>query len=263
MKRLLTCLMMGVLFGIGGTILHCEESVEKGLKIAQEMDRRDNGFKDFKVDMEMILRNRHGQESKRVIRLKTLEVPGDGDKSMSIFDEPRDVKGTAFLSYTHKSGSDDQWLYLPALRRVKRIASDNKSGSFMGSEFAFEDIVSQEVEKYTYRHIRDDNVGGKLVFVQERYPVDKSSGYSKQIVFIDGEEYIPLKIDFYDRKGDLLKTLEFKGYQQYSKKFWRANEMDMTNHQSGKSTTLVWRNYQFNQGLSARDFDYNALKRAK
>ena len=104
------------------------------------MDRRDNGFKDFKVDMEMILRNRHGQESKRVIRLKTLEDPGDGDKSMSIFDEPRDVKGTAFLSYTHKSGSDDQWLYLPALRRVKRIASDNKSGSFMGSEFAFEDI---------------------------------------------------------------------------------------------------------------------------
>ena len=130
----------------------------------------------------MILKNKQGQESTREIRSKTLEVDGDGDKSMTIFNKPNDVKGTALLSFTHKQGPDDQWLYLPALKRTKRIASDNKSGPFMGSEFAFEDIASQEVEKYTYKFLRDDSLGEMDVFVFERYPVDKKSGYTRQIV---------------------------------------------------------------------------------
>ena len=90
------------------------------------------------------MKNRQGEESSRYIKNKTLEVENDGDKSLSIFERPRDVKGTALLNFTHKTGTDDQWLYLPALKRVKRISSANKSGSFMGSEFAFEDITSQE-----------------------------------------------------------------------------------------------------------------------
>ena len=96
---------------------------EKGLQIAQEGDQRDKGFGDFTADMQMSLKNKQGQESQRKIRIKTLEVEGDGDKSLSIFDTPRDVKGTAFLNFTHKEGDDDQWLYLPALKRVKRISS--------------------------------------------------------------------------------------------------------------------------------------------
>ena len=115
---------------------------EKGLAIAREADSRDDGFGDFAADMIMILKNRHGQESAREMRVRTLEVNGDGDKSLSIFDTPRDIKGTAFLNFTHRTGDDDQWLYLPALKRVKRISSRNKSGSFMGSEFAYEDIGS-------------------------------------------------------------------------------------------------------------------------
>ena len=145
----------------------------KGLAIARSADRRDLGFQDTQVDMLMVLKNRHGQESRRKIRNRTLEQKDDGDKSLIIFDSPRDIQGTAFLSFTHKSGPDDQWLYLPALKRVKRIASNNKSGPFMGSEFAYEDIASQEVEKYTYKYLRDEACDALTCFVVERYPVDK------------------------------------------------------------------------------------------
>ena len=129
---------------------------ERGLEIAVEADRRDSGFHDSRASMKMILRNRQGDESIRLIRVRTLEQEDDGDKSLTTFDQPADVKGTNFLSFTHKSGPDDQWLYLPALKRVKRISSRNKSGPFMGSEFAYEDLSSQEVEKYTYRYLRDE-----------------------------------------------------------------------------------------------------------
>ena len=108
-----------------------ETPEEKGLAIAVEDDKRDNGFIDYKATLTMILKNRHGEESMRFMRSHNLEVKGDGDKSLVVFDRPRDVKGTALLNYTHKTGPDDQWLFLPALKRVKRISSANKSGSFI------------------------------------------------------------------------------------------------------------------------------------
>jgi len=236
---------------------------EQGLAIATEADRRDSGFGDFTNDVKMILRNKQGQESTREIRSRTLEVEGDGDKSMIIFDAPGDVKGTALLSFTHKAGPDDQWLYLPALKRVKRIASDNKSGPFMGSEFAYEDIASQEIEKYTYRHLRDEVYDGMEVFVLERYPVDEKSGYTRQIVWLDKEHYKERKVEFYDRKDTLLKTLVLTEFNQYLDRYWRAHNMYMENHQTGKSTRLLQGNFQFRTGLTDRDFDKNSLKRAR
>jgi outer membrane lipoprotein-sorting protein len=236
------------------------DPAEVGRQIAEEVDRRDSGFVDNTSELKMILRNRHGQESVRMIRNRTLEVIGDGDKSLVIFDHPRDVKGTAFLSYTHIGNPDDQWLYLPALKRVKRISSKNKSGPFVGSEFAYEDISSQEVDKYTYRYLRDENLNGLDCFVVERIPVYKNSGYTKQIVWIDKAEYRPQKLDYYDRKEELLKTLTFGDYRQYLGRFWRAHRWEMVNHQTGKSTSLEWSEFQFQTGLSDRDFNRNILK---
>lgn len=236
---------------------------ERGLQIAKEADRRDTGWVDETAAMEMILRNQQGQESRREIEIKTMEVEGDGDKSMSIFHTPADVKGTAFLSYTHALKADDQWLYLPALKRVKRISSKNKSGPFMGSEFAYEDISSQEVEKYSYKYIKDDKFDGRDTFVVERIPAYKHSGYSKMVAWIDKEMYHPLKIDFYDRKGELLKTMTAHDYKQYLGKFYRPSIMEMDNHITKKSTTLKWHDYKFNNGFSDRDFDRNSLKRAR
>ena len=245
-----------------------ETPEEKGLSIAVEADKRDFGFGNYTVNLKMILKNRHGDKSIRLIRNKTLEVQNDGEKTLIIFDNPRDVKGTAFLNFTHKTGDDDQWLFLPALKRVKRISSSNKSGSFMGSEYAFEDIASQEVEKYTYKWLRDEPCPGEefknlTCFVSERYTVDKNSGYTRQVEWKDQNEYRQIKVDFYDRKSSLLKTLTYRGYKQYLNKYWRSEEMHMFNHQNGKDTLLVWSNYKFRAGLKENDFSKNSLKRAR
>ncbi len=243
--------------------LLAESAEEKGLAIAIEADKRDEGFGDSTANMTMELKNRQGDTSIRYIRIKTLEVIGDGDKSLSIFDEPADVKGTAFLTFSHAIKPDEQWLYLPALKRVKRINSKNKSGPFMGSEFAYEDIASQEVEKYTYKYLRDETLNGIDCFVIERYPAYKHSGYTRQVGWINKAEYRAEKIVFYDRKNSLLKTLTYDGYQQYLDKYWRADQMFMENHQTGKSTKLTWSKYQFRTGLTDRDFNKNSLKRAR
>ena len=235
----------------------------KGLEIAAEAERRDSGFGDFTAELLMVLKNRHGEESTRYMRNKVLEMEDDSDKSLLIFDRPNDIKGTALLTYSHKKGPDDQWLYLPALKRVKRIASNNKSGPFMGSEFAFEDLSSEEVEKYTYKFIKNETIDGVDYYIVERYPVDPKSGYTRQTLWYNKEEYRIHKIDYYDRKNDLLKTLTYHNYNQYLGKFWRAGEMFMVNHQTGKSTRALWKNYKFKAGLTERDFDINSLKRVK
>lgn len=236
---------------------------EMGLAIAIQMEKRDSGWQDETAQIKMVLRNALGDESIRENRMKSLEVEGDGDKTLIVFDSPHDIKGTAFLTYSHALKADEQWIYLPALKRVKRISSANKSGPFLGSEFAYEDISSQEVDKYTYKYLHDEVIGGRDAFVNERYPQYKHSGYTRQIVWIDKEYYQPLKIEFYDRKNALLKTLTYRGYQKYLGKYWRPTDMEVINHQTGKSTLLSWRDYVFQSGLSSRDFDKNSLKRAR
>ena len=236
---------------------------EKGLAIAIKMEDYDSGWADQQAVLKMILRDAYGGESVRESRIKSLEVTDDGDKSLIVFDSPRTVKGTTFLSYSHILKPDDQWMFLPALKRVKRISSFNKSGPFLGSEFAYEDISSQEVGKYSYKFLYDDVIDGRDVYVKERYPEYKNSGYSRQIVWVDKVHYRPAKIEFYDRNNTLLKTLMYKKYRQYLDKHWRPDEMEMVNHQTGKSTLLVWENYVFQSGLSFRDFDKNSLKRTR
>ncbi len=238
---------------------------EQGKAIMIEVDERDFGFGDMEVDLEMTLRNAHGQEIKRSQRNKTLEVEDKslGDKSLIIFDNPRDVKGTAFLTFSKILEPDDQWLYLPSLKRVKRISSKNKSGPFVGSEFAYEDISSQEVAKYTYKYLRKEVCGDMECFVIERFPTYKHSGYTKQVAWIDTVEFRPIKIDFYDRKSELLKTLTYEGYKQYLDKYWRADKFLMINHQTDKSTEIAWTNYRFGVGLKANDFTKANLKRVR
>lgn len=257
MKTLRTILLIGIL----ATFTNYSFA-QSGLEIAQAANDYDLGFENSSVKLTMILTNKHGQESKRYLRNQTLELNEDGDKSLIVFDSPKDVEGTSTLTFTHKEGSDDQWLYLPALKRVKRISSDNKSGPFMGSEFAFEDLSSQEVEKYTYKFIKEDNINGVQTFVIERDPIDPKSGYTRQMVWYNKDNYRLEKIDFYDRKNALLKTLTYGNYQVFYNKHWRAGEMHMANHQTGKKTKLIFENYAFKTGLTATDFSQNSLRRA-
>lgn len=263
MKRLQTSLLTLLSIMTIAMPLHAGEAEDKGLQISKESKERDLGWTDSQAEMQMLLKNQHGETSTRQMRIKSMEQLNDGDKSLTIFDSPRDVKGTAFLSFSHPTTNDEQWLYLPALKRVKRISSRNKSGSFMGSEFSFEDLTSFEIEKYDYKYIKDETINGMDCFVVEQYPKDKYSGYKRRIVWIDKAEYRTIKTDFYDRKNALLKTLTFSDYQKYEGKHWRASQLEMVNHQSGKSTVLTWKDYQFKKGLDEKDFNKNALKRAR
>jgi outer membrane lipoprotein-sorting protein len=257
-----TC--FAVLFSLFGAVAALASAdTDKGLAIAIEADRRDNGFGDTAVDLTMLIASSAGSVTTREMRQMVLEVAGDGDKSIMVFDRPRDLKGTAILTFTHKLEDDEQWLYLPALKRVKRISSADKSGPFMGSEFAYEDLSSQEVEKYSYRYLRDETVNGEPCFVVERIPTDKNSGYTRQIIWVDQAEYRLQRVDYYDRKNTLLKSMSPVNYQQYLNLYWRPAEMIMTNHQTGKSTTLKFGNYQFQTGLQDSDFTPSAISRIR
>ncbi len=260
LPKSIALLAVGLVFS---SALLAGEAEDKGLEISKEAKARDLGWTDSTAELEMILRNQHGETSMRKMRLKSIEQESDGDKSLTIFDTPKDIKETAFLSFSHPTGNDDQWLYLPKLTKVKRIRSRNKSGSFMGSEFSFEDLTSFEVEKYKYEYIKDEVVDGENCWVVIQYPLDKHSGYKKRIVWIDQSEYRIRKTDFYDRKDTLLKTLTFTKFHKYLDKYWRSQKFKMINHQSGKSTILNYTNFQLKTGLNDKDFNKNALKRAR
>ncbi len=258
-RRAVTLLLLLWLAGPGLTAA----SEQQGLAIAREADRRDTGFGDSASTLQMTLRNKRGEETVRRLRSRTLEQPDDGNKNLIIFDDPKDVRGTALLSFSHKHRPADQWLYLPALKRVKRIASSNQSGPFMGSEFAYEDLSSQEVEKYDYRLLGTETFEDREHFVLERTPRDPKSGYTRQVVWLDQQHYRIWKVDYYDRKSSLLKTLTAGEYQQYLGKYWRPGLMRMVNHQTGKMTTLRWSDYAFNNGFTDRDFSRNSLAKAR
>lgn len=250
-------------YGAQANDLVPDMQLERGRAIAKESSDHDIGFEDFSAEVEMTLKNKSGTESQRRFRISVLEVGDDGDKSLIVFDRPRDVSGTALLTFSHKAKNDEQWVFLPALKRVKRISSTNKSGPFVGSEFAYEDMVWPEFEKYSYRWLRDENLGGVPVHVVERAPNYKNSGYSRQLVWYDTAELRIIKIEFFDRKGGLLKVLAIRGYQLYKDNFWRAGEMHMSNIQNGKSTRLVWKDYSFSNGLSDGAFQMGKLKRIR
>lgn len=242
-----------------------QEAAQKGYEIAAKSDRSDRGFGDSMVVLNMVLRNAAGAESTRSMLMTTLELPDEsiGDRSLIRFDSPADIEGTALLSYAKILDADDQWLFLPALKRVKRISSRNKSGPFVGSEFAFEDITGQELEKYEHVWVREEACGELTCDVLERKPRYENSGYTRQLVWIDQQDAQFRKIEFYDRKNDLLKTQTFEDYKLYDGSFWRAQIFRMENHQTGKSTILNFGEYTFNSGLGENDFVKGVLKRQR
>lgn len=238
---------------------------EKGYEIAARSDRSDRGFRDSTVQLTMVLRNAAGKETTRSLRLETLEVPDEnvGDESLIVFDSPADIDGTALLSHARILEPDDQWLYLPALKRVKRISSVNKSGPFVGSEFAFEDFTSLELNKFDYKYVRTEACGDLRCDVVERYPRYEHSGYAKQVAWIDTTVFQIRRVEFYDRRDDLLKTLTLDDYRRYGDGYWRPHALHMRNRQTGKSTDLLYSDFRFGLGYRETDFDKGVLTRVR
>ena len=239
-------------------------AIDKGTLIFAEKDRLDSGYRDLQVDLQMVLRDRRGNESRRELRISQLEMEDDGDRLLVVFDTPKAIRGTALLSYSHKLTPDDQWLYLPAHARVKKIASRNKSGPFLSSEFAYEDMALQEVEKFDYQLLGREDCGSLACFRVQRVPRDQYSGYSRQEVLLDQTALRVQRIEYFDRARRALKVLTVDDYSLHEDQFWKAARMNMENLQTGKSTELHWHDYRFATGLSAdRNFSTNSLFRAR
>ena len=265
MKALRYILMVSMFMGPVYAI--AETAEEKGLRIAQEARARGEGFGAVEVLGVMVLRDARGNASNRTFVSRTLD--GDGnveDKGLLIFREPRDILGTALLTHSNRDRDDDQWLFLPAFKRVRRIASSNQSGSFVGSEFSFEDMRAAVVEKFNYRWLGDQPCPGAedlTCWVNERRPKNSDSGYTRIVAWLDQEEFRVWQIEFFDRRGAFLKTLTLSGYRQYGGRFWRADLLRMVNHQTGKSTDLNWQRYEFGLDLDDGDFTTRALERSR
>lgn len=231
------------------------------IDVAKENDKVMSNFEDSKSKMTMTLINAKGQTKIRQIQSKTLELNG-GDKSLMEFLSPADVKGTKFLNYEHANKDDDQWLYLPALKRVKRISSKNKSGAFMGSEFSYEDVSSFNIEKYDYEdtQAKEEQLEGKEIYKVERFPNYQYSGYTKQVSYIDKESFLTLKVDYYDRKKSLLKSAYFTDYKLING-VYRNGKIHMKNFSNSKESTLVWNEESIKNGLTQKDFHKRVLKK--
>ncbi len=236
-------------------------SDEKAIGIIQKADEMGRGWGSSSADVDMELFQQGRGSVYRAMRVKNLEIEKGGDKSMILIMSPLDMNGTVLLTHTSIMSADNQWLLLPALKRIKRISSSNKSGSFMGSEFAFEDLASFEVEKYNYRFLRNDKLGDLLHFVVEYIPMYKNSGYERMITWIDTRYYRVSKVEYFDRSGRHFKTLNYTDYNLHHDKFWRANIMTMQNHVNKNITTLKWKKFNFDVNYKSRDFNKNSMLR--
>lgn len=230
-----------------------------GLEVASKSYEVMSGYGSSISKTTMILKNSNGDESVRKLEIKKLEN-SQGDKSLIDFLYPMDIKDTKLLSYEIIGEDDQQWLFLPALKRIKTISSQNKSGSFMASEFSYEDISSQNYKNYTYpsdaKKVLKDGVE---YFEIIRVPIDKNSGYSKQIVWIECSSYLARFGEYFDKQHRLLKKVGFLEYQKIDS-IYRIKKINMINVQNGKQSMLIWEEDSINADLKENDFTKRVLK---
>ncbi len=232
---------------------------QSGQEVAKKAYANISGYKSSISKTTMVLKNAQGDENIRKLEMKKLEGE-NGDKSLLIFLYPNDLKDTKLLSYEVIGEDDKQWLYLPAIKRVKRISSRNKSGSFMASEFSYEDISSQNYKNYTYpSDAKKVRKNGIEYFEVIRVPKDRHSGYSKQIIYIDTKEYLARFGEFFDKNGRQLKKIYFQDYVKLDG-VQRVHKIMIQNVQNNKSSILTWNSDTINAGLSKRDFSKRMLR---
>lgn len=240
---------------------HADTPEERGLALATEASNRSSGYDDISVSGDMVLRTESGQEATRQFDASWISISADESRSLLVFRWPGDIRNTALLTHAFRGETDNQWLYLPAMGRVRRISGTGRSGSFVGSEFAFEDMVDQEVDKFDHLWIADQPLSGRgMCHVIDRFPTT-NSGYSRQRIWLDQQELRLQQVQYFDRRGAHLKTLDITGYRRYANRYWRASRMLMQNHLTGASTILNWGDYVFDQGLRPSTFTVNALRR--
>lgn len=236
---------------------HKTDAEKKGLEIYKQQYLLDQGWGDMEAKMNMLLIDASGRESHRKVVKRSLEDRSQPDRTQGVFLEPADVRGTIMLTFEQPYDADEQWLYLPSLKRTKKINAENKSGSFLGTEFSWEDISTKELTKFHYKLVGDE---GKTWMV-ERTPVYKFSGYSREVTWVNKDNNQTVKIDYYDKKGDLLKTQICDNWEQYKGRYWRPLRLEMTNYQNQRKTILSMSSYTVGAGLDKKVFSSLGLSR--
>ena len=212
-------------------------------------------------DLTMTLINKSGKERIRKIKQFTKDL-GDVEKSIMFFQSPADVKNTSFMSWTYddESKSDDQWIYLPALKKIKRISSDSKSDYFMGSDFTYDDLGDRKLDDDTHELIGEETIDDVDYYLVESTPKDEEYMYSKTKTWIRKDNFIGLKKEFYDEDEDLLKILKIKKFEEISG-FLVITSSQMENVQKDHRTTMKLNNVEINTGISDSKFTERMMMR--
>jgi hypothetical protein len=238
-----------------------------GRQIMELVDARDDGDNGIQ-DMEMILIDKNGNRREREIRAMRRDV-GEDTYTIMFFMSPADVKDTGFLTYDYDDDTkdDDQWLYLPALKKTKRIASTDKSGSFMGSDFSYADMTDRKLDYYDYKLMKETDVDGVPVWQVEAIPntekeIDET-GYTKSISFVRKDNYVVIRAVNWVKKGKRLKYFEVAKLEKIDG-IWTPTEMHMTT-KKGKNTIhktiLLAHDVRYNQKLDDDLFSVRRLEK--
>ena len=217
------------------------DAAKKGWQIANHADLYDTGWRDEIWQGRMELFDAHGDSVvRRVVRM-LLEGP-DGDKSLVRFVSPAEIKGVAALTHEHPGGSDDNWLYLPSTKRVRRISGANKTASFQGTEFTYEDLSTLELDDYDWLFLEEAEIereGAKIpVYLVEARPNYRDTGYSRLVIAYHREHWRQERVEYFDKAGVHAKTYHLSAWQHLHGRFWRSFQGVIENHQTGKKTRL-------------------------
>jgi hypothetical protein len=201
--------------------------------------------------------NANGEERVRTISTATRKF-GNESKMMLKFIEPADVRGTTLLVFDYENKDDDMWIYMPALRKTRRIVSSEKGKNFMGSEFTNADMSKPNLDEFNYKILGEESIDGKLCWKIESVCNDETKkeqyGFSKRITYICKENYLASKIEYYDLSGELLRVESIKNYKKQSNGSYFAFNMEMKNVQNNRSSVMTIDKFQLGSNLSEAQF---------
>ena len=222
----------------------------------------------LRLDLTMTLINDRGQRrERRSSTIVKLQPNGVDSKFLVRFNDPPDVAGTGLLQIEHSDGDDDLWIYLPALKKARRLVASNKKDSFVGSDFSYGDIALPKVDLYRHTLRTTEPVDGVLCYVIESTPasdqVRANNGYARKVTWVRTDNFLEAKVEYYDLASRLLKTQRITRPQAVASQAgkWFALEREMTNHQTGHRTLLVAANLDGASAIGDDVFTMRALER--